>query len=746
MGSADVPPIPTGATTASSLAHADSTTGTRLPVDVDVIISAANPVASVVAESMIAAAEHASPGQDNNSILRPEVSQDGKVGSTRGRQLLVDASQPSESELTATPVDLKHNEHEKAIGTSGTSPDAFNSSSPPLTPQLDQAANMEDDEVTVVGRPPSVPVSHVAEDPEPPRQPPAEQLDIEHLEVTNDPRAWSTKRKNLILVCIAYNAAGGLLSSSIYFPALKSLQTDLNASDSLVAASVSLFILGQGVTPVFWSALSEIKGRKTCYITAIIIYLVATTVCSRADKIGVFVAMRLLQSLGSGAPLSLGAGTLSDIFDVHERGTKIGFFYGVPLLAPSLGPLLGGALAEAGSWRTTFYFLIGVSGKGRLDQLPGWCTELDPCRVDPQYGVICLMTMIWLSVTAYFNLKGKASETDLTPWSAASSCSPETFRRERSLAWRLAMKRARAHAKADRLKAEGALPKSDTLPLTRGPPQTSFAPGPQRSNGPTATPTLARVMTALSGRSGDDNVKIHLRDINPFAATGAVLTQKYNFISIAFSGLLFASTYCITFTISRTFAAAPYNYSAVKTGLVLLCLGTGNFIGSVLGGRYSDYVFNKLKAKSGGKGSPEMRIKSTRLAMVLVPCFYILYAWTVQKRTNAAGPLVALLFLGISIMVLYSSLLSYIVDANPGRSSSAVACNSLFRGVLACIASQVAEPIIGHIGNGWFYTGFAVILTVGSVALLYVGANGQRWRERQLERSVHELDPSRTKA
>ncbi|KDE08134.1 hypothetical protein MVLG_01615 [Microbotryum lychnidis-dioicae p1A1 Lamole] len=694
MGSADVPPIPTGATTASSLAHADSTTGTRLPVDVDVIISAANPVASVVAESMIAAAEHASPGQDNNSILRPEVSQDGKVGSTRGRQLLVDASQPSESELTATPVDLKHNEHEKAIGTSGTSPDAFNSSSPPLTPQLDQAANMEDDEVTVVGRPPSVPVSHVAEDPEPPRQPPAEQLDIEHLEVTNDPRAWSTKRKNLILVCIAYNAAGGLLSSSIYFPALKSLQTDLNASDSLVAASVSLFILGQGVTPVFWSALSEIKGRKTCYITAIIIYLVATTVCSRADKIGVFVAMRLLQSLGSGAPLSLGAGTLSDIFDVHERGTKIGFFYGVPLLAPSLGPLLGGALAEAGSWRTTFYFLIG-------------------------YGVICLMTMIWL---------------------------PETFRRERSLAWRLAMKRARAHAKADRLKAEGALPKSDTLPLTRGPPQTSFAPGPQWSNGPTATPTLARVMTALSGRSGDDNVKIHLRDINPFAATGAVLTQKYNFISIAFSGLLFASTYCITFTISRTFAAAPYNYSAVKTGLVLLCLGTGNFIGSVLGGRYSDYVFNKLKAKSGGKGSPEMRIKSTRLAMVLVPCFYILYAWTVQKRTNAAGPLVALLFLGISIMVLYSSLLSYIVDANPGRSSSAVACNSLFRGVLACIASQVAEPIIGHIGNGWFYTGFAVILTVGSVALLYVGANGQRWRERQLERSVHELDPSRTKA
>jgi hypothetical protein len=179
---------------------------------------------------------------------------------------------------------------------------------------------------------------------------------------------------------------------------------------------------------------------------------------------------------------------------------------------------------------------------------------------------------------------------------------PETFRKERSLAWRLAMQRARAHAKAELLKARGDLP-TETKANDRPARTTTFlAPSPsklERSDAPPqpAFSTLNRVKSALSLRSGEDNVKIHLRDVNvstwlarrslalaadllsqPFAATGQVLRRKENFIAITFSGLLFASQYCITFTASRTFAAEPYNYDALRVGLVLLCFGAGNFV------------------------------------------------------------------------------------------------------------------------------------------------------------------------
>lgn len=169
-----------------------------------------------------------------------------------------------------------------------------------------------------------------------------------------------------------------------------------------------------------------------------------------------------------------------------------------------------------------------------------------------------------------------------------------------------------------------------------------------------------------------------------------------------------------------------------------------------------------MKQKNGGKTEPEvsaikgeakpdmsdplmivfsvvqMRIKSTFPAMLFLPPLYIAYAWLVQKEVSVAGPVVILFFLGTAVMVIYSSTLAFIVDANPGRSSSAVACNSLFRGLLACAASQSAEPILAKVGgNGAFYTGWAVILLIGQLALVLVAIKGKRWRAAYAVKEEH---------
>jgi len=89
----------------------------------------------------------------------------------------------------------------------------------------------------------------------------------------------------------------------------------------------------------------------------------------------------------------------------------------------------------------------------------------------------------------------------------------------------------------------------------------------------------------------------------------------------------------------------------------------------------------------------QMRIKSTYPAFAFLPCLFVAYAWLVYFEVNIAGPVVVLFFLGTAIMVIYASTLAYIVDANPGRSTSAVACNSLFRGVLAVRLSSLTFSI-----------------------------------------------------
>jgi MFS family permease len=74
----------------------------------------------------------------------------------------------------------------------------------------------------------------------------------------------------------------------------------------------------------------------------------------------VLIGMRCLQAIGSSAVISVGAGSLADMYEVHERGQKVcsgsnqglrlicqlGLFYGMPLLGPALGPLIGGALGN----------------------------------------------------------------------------------------------------------------------------------------------------------------------------------------------------------------------------------------------------------------------------------------------------------------------------------------------------------------------------------------------------------------
>lgn len=100
---------------------------------------------------------------------------------------------------------------------------------------------------------------------------------------------------------------------------------------------------------------------------------------------------------------------------------------------------------------------------------------------------------------------------------------------------------------------------------------------------------------------------------------------------------------------------------------------------------------------------------------------------------------------------MYSSTLAYIVDANAGQSSSAVATNSLFRGLFAFAAAELAVPIQvrlpcrsdqvvvvsearlqDHLGDGWMYTIWGGVMILTNVLILLVWAYGRSWRERKV--------------
>ncbi|OAX35928.1 MFS general substrate transporter, partial [Rhizopogon vinicolor AM-OR11-026] len=183
-------------------------------------------------------------------------------------------------------------------------------------------------------------------------------LDIEHAAVEDDPRLWSNARKNIILLIISGAAMISGLASNIQNPANAQIEQQLHASSEDISLSLSMFIIVQGNFPLIWSAISEIKGRKPVYIVSIALFTLGSAIVAVSRSIGLMIGMRSLQAAGSSAIFGIGAATLADIYEPHQRGTMMGVYYSAPLLGPSLGPIIGGALTQGLSWRAIFWFLV----------------------------------------------------------------------------------------------------------------------------------------------------------------------------------------------------------------------------------------------------------------------------------------------------------------------------------------------------------------------------------------------------
>ncbi|KAG9097921.1 hypothetical protein FRC06_007010 [Ceratobasidium sp. 370] len=492
-------------------------------------------------------------------------------------------------------------------------------------------------------------------------------LDIEHQPVSDDPRLWSDCRKYVIVAIIAFACLAPTLGVNLYNPAFAQIKKQLHATDSQIALSLAIYILVQGNAPLVWSAISEIKGRKIVYIVSMTLFCVGSAVSGAARDMNVLIGMRILQAAGSSSVLNLGAGTLSDMYDTHERGTMMGIYF-------AGGPIIGGALTAGFSWRATFYFLVIFAG-------------------------ISLCTFIFL---------------------------PDTWRRERSMSYQAAKRRVLKERE-----------------------RRSQAGTPTRSRAPSgaATPTLGSNTPAYAGSVADgdtekkdettvikagptegQDVKLSIMDVSPIRPIWFILKQRTNVCILSASGIMFAYQYGVCFTAALTFARAPYHFNPIKVGLVLLSFGLGNLAGSILGGRWSDHVLAKLKRENGGVSVPEMRLQSTKPAMALLPLLVLAYAWMCEKHVNVAGPVVVLFFSGFAAIWIYSSTLAYIVDANPGRASSAIAANSSFRGVSGLIVAEISVPLQNALGDGGLYTIWAGLLVVCEALILLLIWRGGQWR------------------
>ncbi|KDN52609.1 MFS general substrate transporter [Tilletiaria anomala UBC 951] len=694
---------------------------------------------------------------------------------------------------------------------------------------------------------------------------PAVPLDIEHqpLPDGNDPRLWSPARKFLMVVMLSAGSWIPASAANIIFPALASVEADLRTNPSVLALSVSIFILVQGGGSMTFVPISELYGRKWIYLSCLLAFTLAQVGAGRANSIGQFIAMRVIGGYASSPLLTMAAGTIADMYEVESRGRVLGLYYCAPLLGPSMGAL-GGALTSAGSWRITFYFLAacgsaillcyilffretfrkerslvwqkahkraiveamaldakGASQNGEVQrQIPSRRTytirqlwPIEGCRdVGKKNGTLHPISSGTRSDEKPFD----------SPIYLISSAHPRSHPATRKLGTQLGAVWSggpKVHVDAgvglrpleehQQLQNESSLPAhhdeydhgyghheyhghtagisscscndlhaafttegllnvhQNELSKVVENSQTKMPPLAHVRSAPGAV-TFSALTKATSGeitgrlkRSTTKNsaisisgsavnsldriittdgkeikVRVHASDVNPLLPMFGIIQQPHNFLTLTFSGLTFGSQYSLSFAASRTFGAAPYHFEPIKVGLVLFSLGAGGMIGSICGGRLSDRNLMRKRCATGHPAPAEERLMAVRLLCILTPLMFVAYAWLVDKKVNVAGPVIVLFFLGFVQFGAYSSVLSYLVDANKGRAAAAVSTNSVYRGAFACVASQIAGPLQDRMGDGWFNTGWAVVLALAQAMLFLVAYRGNAWRTKAAARKA----------
>ncbi len=114
------------------------------------------------------------------------------------------------------------------------------------------------------------------------------------------------------------------------------------------------------VTMAYW--FTKLMGRKRFYLACLTLFTVASVFSGLARSLEMMILMRTLQGLGGGALIPMAQAIMLEIFPEEEHGMAMAVFMMGVVLAPAMGPVLGGWLTDAYGWPWIFYINIPIGG------------------------------------------------------------------------------------------------------------------------------------------------------------------------------------------------------------------------------------------------------------------------------------------------------------------------------------------------------------------------------------------------
>jgi DHA2 family multidrug resistance protein len=151
-----------------------------------------------------------------------------------------------------------------------------------------------------------------------------------------------------------------ILDNNIVNVALPKIMANFGATVDQIEWVITGYMISFAISMPVTTWLRDVFGLKRVFIASLLLFCLGSALCGMAWDKDSLIAFRVIQALGGGAMMPTGLTMISEAFPPQERGMSMGLWSIGAMVAPAVGPFLGGYLVDEVSWRSIFYINLPV--------------------------------------------------------------------------------------------------------------------------------------------------------------------------------------------------------------------------------------------------------------------------------------------------------------------------------------------------------------------------------------------------